>query len=583
MVLPHFGVYHPQKPEKIRVVFDSAAETNGVSLNKLLLSGPDLTNSLFGVLLRFRQNPVAVTADIEQMFYSFFVSEEHRDFLRFLWFRNNDPCDEIIHYRMKVHLFGNTSSTAVATLGLRKTADEGQHIFGKDAKEFVHKNFYDDDGLISRPTTEQATDLVQRTQAMLATANLRLHKISSNYPAVSAAFPSEDRSVQLQDLDMSKDACKPVQRSLGVCWDTHCFTFRVGSEPKPFTKRGVLSTTSSLYDPLGLAAPVTIQGKFLLREMTSHLKERQLEEWDQPLPVELKASWDNWCDSLVNLQNVQVPHAYSTIPPKDATRVELHVFCDAYTRGIAAVAYFKVFLRDGTIEVSFVIGKAKLAPLHANTVPRLELCAAVLTVELGDLIKEEQAIELDSTTYYSDSKVVLGYIVNQTRRFYVYVSYRVGRIRNSSNPEQWYYVPTDRNPADLETRSVTGDTLQDSVWINGPEFLPNTSLTNQTCHEDQEVPSKANPEVKFDASVMKAEVKATSILGTERFSRFSNWSSLVRALSRVIKFIQSYRSKKAKLREEGEAKKISNSVEIGARAMKIIIANVQQEAYGDVI
>jgi hypothetical protein len=149
--------------------------------------------------------------------------------------------------------------------------------------------------------------------------------------------------------------------------------------------------------------------------MTNHLKERQLEEWDQPLPDKLKPSWDNWCNALISLQHVHVPRAYSTIAPKDATRVELHIFCDASTRGIAAVAYLKVFLHDGTVEVSFIIGKAKLAPPHATTIPRLELCAAVLAVELGDLIEEEQAIKLDSTTYYSDSRVVLGYVANQTR------------------------------------------------------------------------------------------------------------------------------------------------------------------------
>ncbi len=539
----------PTKTKKIRVVFDSAAETNGISLNKLLLSGPDLTNSLLGVLLRFRQNPVAVTADIEQMFYSFFVNEEHRDFLRFLWFCNNDPDDDIIDYRMKVHLFGNTSFPAFATLGLRKTAIEGQHVYGQDAKEFVDKNFYVDDRLISLPTSGQAINLV-------ATANLRLHKIASSHPEVSTVFPSEDRSVQLRDLDKSKDAYKPVQRSLGVCWETHsdCFTFRVTAERKPFTKRGVLSTTNSLYDPLGLAAPVTIQGKFLLREMTNHLKERQLEEWDRPLPDELKPSWDNWCNSLINLQHVHVPRAYTTIPPKDATHVELHIFCDASTRGIAAVA-------DGTVEVSFVIGKAKLAPPHATTIPRSELCAAVLAVELGDLIKEEQAIKLDSITYYSDSKVVLGYVANQTRRFYVYVGNRVEQIRRSSNPEQWYYVPTDRNPADLGTPSVKADTLQDSIWIKGPEFLTNatSSLTSQTCLEAQEVPTKADPEVKSDTSVMKTKVKAAAMLGTDRFSRFSKWSSLVRALSCVIKSIQSYRAKKAKLGRGGESAKVSTS------------------------
>jgi hypothetical protein len=89
--LPHFGIYHPQKPNKIRVVFDSAAGVEGVSLNKMLLSGPDLANSLLGLLMRFRQCGTAFIADIEQMFHSFHVESEHRDFLRFLWYEGNNP------------------------------------------------------------------------------------------------------------------------------------------------------------------------------------------------------------------------------------------------------------------------------------------------------------------------------------------------------------------------------------------------------------------------------------------------------------------------------------------------------------
>ena len=94
--LPHFGVYNPPKPDKILVVFDSAAETKGTSLNKVLLSGPDLTNNLLGVLLRFRQDIVGFLADIEQMFHSFLVQEQHRDLLRFFWY--NDPNGELTEY-----------------------------------------------------------------------------------------------------------------------------------------------------------------------------------------------------------------------------------------------------------------------------------------------------------------------------------------------------------------------------------------------------------------------------------------------------------------------------------------------------
>ncbi|CAN2387365.1 RNA-mediated, partial [Pristimantis euphronides] len=108
--LPIFGVYHPKKRGQIRVVFDSSSQYKGVSLNDVLLTGPDLNNTLIGVLLRFRKEPVAITADIQQMFHRFFVNEEHRDFLRFFWFRDNDPTKDIIEYRMKVHVFGNSPS-----------------------------------------------------------------------------------------------------------------------------------------------------------------------------------------------------------------------------------------------------------------------------------------------------------------------------------------------------------------------------------------------------------------------------------------------------------------------------------------
>ena len=118
--LPFFGVYHPRKPEQIRVVFDSSAQHHGISLNNVLLTGPDLNNSLLGVLLRFRREAVAIIADIEQMFHSFVVKEGHRNFLRFLWFDRNDPSKEIVEYRMRVHVFGNSPSPAVAMHGLQR-------------------------------------------------------------------------------------------------------------------------------------------------------------------------------------------------------------------------------------------------------------------------------------------------------------------------------------------------------------------------------------------------------------------------------------------------------------------------------
>ena len=115
--MPIFGVYHPQKPDKIRVVFDSNAQYHNILLNDVVLTGPDLNNSLIGVLLRYRKEKIAITADIEQMFYSFKVKEDHRNYLRFLWHKDN--CKEIIDNRMTVHVFGNSPPPAVAIYGLR--------------------------------------------------------------------------------------------------------------------------------------------------------------------------------------------------------------------------------------------------------------------------------------------------------------------------------------------------------------------------------------------------------------------------------------------------------------------------------
>ena len=130
--------------------------------------------------------------DIEQLFYSFYVSPEHRDYLRFLWYEDNDPQRRAIEYRMNVHLFGNGPSPAVATFGLRKTAADEMH--GEEVKEFVHRNFYVDDGLASAATAEEAVDIVTSTKEALATSNLRLHKVVSDSADVMEAFSMEDRA-----------------------------------------------------------------------------------------------------------------------------------------------------------------------------------------------------------------------------------------------------------------------------------------------------------------------------------------------------------------------------------------------------
>ncbi|XP_052818526.1 uncharacterized protein LOC128244575 [Mya arenaria] len=525
--LPLFGVYNPKKPGQIRGVFDSSAVYQNISLNSVLMSGPDMINSLLGILLRFRRDEVAVSADVEQMFYRFRVTHEHRDFLRFLWYRDNDPDKELIEYRMCVHVFGNCASPSVATYGLRKAVQTAE----KDIQNLVNKDFYVDDCLTSKPTVDQAIITVKRTQTALRDGgNIRLHKIASNNVAVMHAFPQEDLGGDLKSLDLSVDPL-PAQRSLGLAWDLKkdAFIFNIEMENKPFTRRGVLSMVNSIYDPLGFIAPITISGKILLREATPSGV-----DWDAPLPPNHEMRWLEWKQSLQNTETIAIPRAYTTISFSTAKKSSVNIFSDASEVAIAAVSYLKVIDQVGESSSGFLLGKAKLAPTQGHSIPRLELCGAVLATELAVIISKQLDIPIASMTFFTDNKVVLGYICNETRRFYTYVSNRVERILNVSTPEQWQYVSTTRNPADCATRCrpVCLD-VSDSMWIKGPPLLKDQELQIEDNIEESKNYDLINPE---NDSEIRPEVLTRKTVNVEssitsKFEKFSTWQSLVRAFA----------------------------------------------------
>lgn len=176
-----------------------------------------------------------------------------------LRFRNHQLDDEIMEYRMRVHVFVNCPSPGVVIYGLKRTAIEGESEYGTEVRKFVERHFYVDDGLKSFPSEEKAISVLKATQNMLAQSNLKLHKIVSNETKVMKAFPTTDLTKDLQDLDNGQDL-PAVQRSLGLKWDlvADTLTFQVADVEKPYTRQRVLSTINSLFDPLGFAAPESV-------------------------------------------------------------------------------------------------------------------------------------------------------------------------------------------------------------------------------------------------------------------------------------------------------------------------------------
>ena len=270
--LPHHPVQNPNKPGKIRRVANAASKYRGQSLNSNILTRPDLLKSLLGILIRFREHPVAILADIESMFMQIAVKQEDQSALRFLWSKNN--C--IMQYQYTRLIFGATCLPSMAIFVLNQCAKDNAENFPK-AFTAITKQFYMDNHVHSLSTITEAKDTVMQVKECLQRGGLKLTKFLSNCPEVLEQIPSED-------LDASKD----INRLLGQKWnfvDDKFFIKPLEEFPKNAamdTQRKLFSLVASIFDPIGIASPVTIRFKIVMQQIWQlGLK------WDTPLPEKL--------------------------------------------------------------------------------------------------------------------------------------------------------------------------------------------------------------------------------------------------------------------------------------------------------
>lgn len=201
------------------------------------------------------------------MFHRFHVSPEDRDYLRFLWWKDGELMSEPKEYRMQVHLFGAASSPGCANYGMKYLASQNEKDF-PTAANFIKKNFYVDDGLISVDSVDTTIKLVREAQNLCAKGKLHLDKFISNSREVLETIPDSERASGVQDVNLKHEEL-PVQTVLGVRWSVNSdtFTLNVNLDGKPVIRRGILSTVASVFDPLGFLAPFLLLGKKILQEM----------------------------------------------------------------------------------------------------------------------------------------------------------------------------------------------------------------------------------------------------------------------------------------------------------------------------
>ncbi|KAK3730889.1 hypothetical protein QZH41_002984 [Actinostola sp. cb2023] len=352
----------------------------------------------------------------------------------------------------------------------------------------------------------------------------------------------------------------PIERALGVQWcvESDTFQFRITLKDRPFTRRGILATVSSVFDPLGLVAPVILLGKRILQSLC-----QEGVDWDEKVPDAIRPKWEKWRTDLHNLSTLKINRCYK---PETFTKLkssELHHFSDASNDGYGQCSYLRVTDDSNQVHCSLVMAKSRVTPLKPITIP---------------------------------SKVVLGYISNEARRFHTFVSNRVQQIRDHSTPDQWHYVDTKENPADHASRGLNATQLtQCSKWWNGPDFLQNPVLNYTT---SQRVLTDNDPEVK-KVHAFSAQVKE-QLQFLSRLEYFSDWHRARKAIALCLRLQERFKTKdteqpkertKPMTRSQSRQPKETNcskehtpvNVNELRRAEQLIIKELQREYFNEEI
>ena len=521
--IPHFGVTHSDKPGKVRIVFDCAAKVTGVSLNDMLMTGPDILNLLLGVLMRFRKGLYAFTADIQTMFYQVKVPAKDRDYLRFLWMKDDD-WNQIEEYRMCVHLFGASSSPGIANYALQKIVEDNKDVGSEESLRVVRENFYVDDCLYSGDNKERLCKIAREVNTLCSLGGFNLTKYVSSSKSVLESIPTEHLGKNMPEYLGGQSV---IVKTLGVQWNLgkDRINIDINIFYVPNTRRKLLSQIAAVYDPLGIVGPLMIEGRIIIQEMC-----RIKMGWDEVVSTSINDKISKWINKIQTCTHLTIQRCLRKYSGLDVVKYELHLFSDASEKAYGAVSYLKVFYENNQVSVVFLLGKTRVAPLKHVSVPRLELVAATTAVKLFLVIKRELDIAFSRVYFWTDSTIVLRYIKSETLRFQTFVANRVSTIRSGSEDAVWRHVGSESNPADDASRG-----RQTERWLEGPKFLfeqeerwPKDPFLNLSDETDLEIKRMVN--------CTKIKNICDSLISITE--RYSSWEKLKRAVGWLIKYKQ---------------------------------------------
>ncbi|XP_058443961.1 uncharacterized protein LOC131425801 [Malaya genurostris] len=530
--LPMFPVVNPNKPGKTRLVWDAAAKSYGVSLNSVLLKGPDLLTSLISVLIRFREFRMAVSGDIREMYHQILMrpADQHRQ--RFFW-KEKETDTNPSTYIMQVLSFGACCSPSIAQYVKNMHAKRYEHDYPDAVDAIIHQH-YVDDMLISAESEEKAIQLATDVKMIHRSGGFEMRNWVSNSSRIVTALNGE----KTEEKTMNIGQIGTTEKVLGMWWDTSadCFTYKLSTRHDPDllagrkcpTKREVLRTLMMIFDPLGLISQFTMFLRSLLQEIW-----RASVDWDEQIHAQQFEKWLKWLHALPRVADLKIPRCYRiATTANESNIVEMHTFVDASENGFAAVIYLR-FEEGNTVECALAGAKTRVSPLKFLSIPRSELQAAVIGVRLADTIQRSLSKNILKRFFWTDSRDVLCWIQSDHRRYSQYVGARISEILETTNIQDWCWISTKLNVADEGTKWKTiPDLSSTSRWFRGPDFL-------WKCKE--EWPAKLSSVGVTDTELrphLQIHLKVQEpVIDVDRFSQ---WSTLLRTTAYVMRAVRNF-------------------------------------------
>ncbi|XP_059055473.1 uncharacterized protein LOC131849411 [Achroia grisella] len=487
--IPHHGVMRDSSTStKLRVVFNaSSPTTSGVSYNDIQMIGPTVQDDLISILLRFRQHKYVLSADVEKMYRQIIVHPSDRHLQQILW--RSNVAEPITKFILNTVTYGTSSAPFLATRCLKQLG-----INCKDDKisEIIQHDFYVDDLLTGGNDLAEVQAIRKQVTNVLASACMPLRKWKSNNPLLMI----DPQDVQASSFDLNIGSDEP-NKLLGLSWHTDSdeLCFPISSlVPNGNTKRDILSMIARIFDPLGLLAPCIINMKILLQQLW--IKKLA---WDEPLTDDINRHWNYIRKTLPLLNDLRVPRIVICDSCKS---LELHVFSDASERAYGACIYLRSVSTSGEVMVRLLMAKSRVAPIKPTTIPRLELCGALMGARLYDKVITSLRLGIDQAYCWTDSTIVLGWLRMLPSRLQPFVRNRVAEVLERTENCTWRHVPTDENSADLISRGVDIKLQGLNLWWSGPQFLMNDLSKWPTQLKCVEVLPEIKPDISLNAIVI---------------------------------------------------------------------------------